>query len=144
MEALKARIRSLIASRQALRERYSREVVIQPSAVTAPSADEAFLEKVQAAVERHMRRSDFTVEVLAEEVGMSKSQLTRKLRALTGMAPAAFIRAFRLQRAAQLLEKRNPVAQVAYAVGFTDKDHFSKLFKQEFGVSPSHYRADDA
>ena len=145
VEVLKARIDSLLATRRALRARYSREVVVQPSAVTAPSADEAFLERVQAAVERHMERSGFTVEVLAEEVGMSKSQLARKLRALTGMSPAAFVREFRLQRAAQMLARKvSTVAEVAYAVGFNDVDHFGKLFKKRFGVPPSQYGADDA
>ena len=144
VEVLKARIDGLLATRRALRARYSREVVVQPGAIAAPSEDEAFLERVQATVERHMGDSEFTVDVLADEVGKSKSQLGRKLRALTGMSPAELVRDFRLQRAAQLLEKGNLVAEVAPAVGFSDKNHFSKLFKKRFGVSPSQYKAGDA
>ena len=145
VEALKARIDNLLATRRALRVQYSREVVVQPRAVTAPSADEAFLDNVQDVVERHLGWSGFTADVFAREVGLSKSQLGRKLRALTGTSPAAFVREFRLQRAAQMLmRKTGIVAEVAYAVGFNDVDHFGKLFKKKFGVPPSQYEADGA
>ncbi|MGI9175117.1 MAG: hybrid sensor histidine kinase/response regulator transcription factor [Rhodothermales bacterium] len=145
MDVLKARIEGLLATRRALRAQYSREVVVQPSAVTAPSADEAFLENVQAVAEQHLGWSGFTADIFAREVGLSKSQLGRKLRALTGMSPAAFVREFRLQRAAQMLARKvGTVAEVAYAVGFNDVDHFGKLFKQRFGVTPSQYKADGA
>ena len=145
VEALKARIDNLLATRRALRLQFSQEVVVQPSAITAPSADEAFLKNVQDVVERHLGWSGFTADVFAREAGLSKSQLGRKLRALTGTSPAAFVRAFRLQRAAQMLARRvGTVAEVAYAVGFNDVDHFGKLFKKKFGVSPSQYAADGA
>ena len=118
---------------------------MQPRAVTAPSADEAFLENVQDVVERHLEWSGFTADVFAREVGLSKSQLGRKLRTLTGTSPAAFVREFRLERAAQMLRRKTgTVAEIAYAVGFNDVDHFGKLFKQRYGVPPSQYQADGA
>ena len=145
IDVLKARIEGLLATRRALRAQYRREVVVLPRAVTASSADEAFLENVQDVVEQHLGWSGFTADVFAREVGLSKSQLGRKLRALTGTSPAAFVRTFRLQRAAQMLaRKTGTVAEVAYAVGFNDVDHFRKLFKKKFGVSPSQYGAGGA
>ena len=145
IDVLKARIDNLLATRRALRVQYRRELVVQPRAVTALSADEAFLENVQDVVERHLGWSGFTADVFAREVGLSKSQLGRKLRALTGTSPAAFVREFRLQRAAQMLRRKTgTVAEVAYAVGFNDVDHFGKLFKKKFGVPPSQHGADGA
>ncbi len=91
-----------------------------------------------------MANSNFGTEWLADEVGLSPRQLRRKLKDLTDLSTAGYIRSMRLKRAAQLLEEQaGNVSEVAYAVGFQDPKHFSKLFRQVFGVAPSKIRMDD-
>ena len=145
VEELKRKVHHLIQVRQELRQQFSREVVVQPSGITVPSIDEAFLEKALAVVEAHMGDSTFGVDVLADEMGLSPRQLQRRLRALTGQAPADFIRHLRLQRAAHLLEQRaGTVAEIAYRVGFNKPAYFSELFRKTFGTSPSEYADGEA
>ena len=139
---LKARAENLIELRRALRRRYSDEVVVGPSQVTVPSADAVFLDEVRAAVEQHIGNSEFGVEWLADEVHLSRRQLHRKLRALTGLSSVAYIRMMRLERAAQLLEQHaGTVSEVAYRVGFRDADYFGRLFRQAYGHPPSEHAA---
>ena len=139
-EELLLRVENLIEIRRLLRQRFSDEVVLKPHDIVVPSADAAFLERVQAFVEAHMGDSDFEVARVADEVGVSPRQLRRKIRAITGLSPSGYVRTLRLQRAAQLLEKKvGGVAEVAYRVGFDDAKHFSRLFKQVYGTLPSEY-----
>lgn len=142
MQELLVRVENLIEVRRVLRERFSGEVVIRPSEVSVPSEEAAFLERVREAVEAELSNSHFTVEMLANQVGVSTRQLYRRLKALTRLSPGGFIRTMRLQRAADLLEQRaGPISEVAYAVGFRDPDYFSRLFRQTYGVPPSEYVA---
>ena len=138
--ALRARVERLIARQRQLRARFSREVVIQPGDITVSSAEEAFIQRAREVVENHLSDVHFNVDAFSEALGMSLRQLQRKLSALTGLAPKAFIRTIRLQRAAQLLEKRfGTVAEVAYAVGFNNPTYFTKCFREAYGVPPSGY-----
>ncbi|MFQ5571393.1 MAG: ATP-binding protein [Rhodothermales bacterium] len=144
-DELQARIRNLLESRQALRRRYSREVVVQPTGVTITSEEEAFYEQVRQAVEHHLGDPHFTVEMLADAVCLTKSTLSRKLRAATGMSPAEMVRYLRLQHASHLLAGHaGRVAEVATAVGYRDVDHFTRLFRERFGAPPSEYGKGEA
>lgn len=105
-----------------------------------PSADEQFLIKVKEVIHQRLTDEQLSVESLAEEIGMSRVQLYRKVTALTGVTVHELIRSFRLQKAAQLLAaKWGPVSQVAYEVGFSNLSYFSKVFKEEFGRLPSEF-----
>ncbi len=85
-----------------------------------------------------MSEEDFGVEELAKVVAMSRSQLHRKLAALTGQSPSEVLRNTRLLRAKELLQKKAATpSEVAYQVGFNSHTYFSKCFKEEFGMSPS-------
>lgn len=118
---------------------------MQPTGVVVIPEAEVFYEQVRHAVEQHLSDTHFTVEALAGEVCLTKSTLTRKLRAATGMSPAELVRYLRLQHAAQLLAGCiGRVAEVAEAVGYRDVDHFSRLFRKHFGVPPSEYRNGEA
>jgi signal transduction histidine kinase/CheY-like chemotaxis protein/AraC-like DNA-binding protein/ligand-binding sensor domain-containing protein len=140
VEELKLRIRNLIARRDKLRERYRKEVRIEPSGVTATSLEEIFLAKIVAIVEDNLAEPDFNVDDFAAKAGISRAQLHRKLKALTGQSSGDFIRSFRLKRAAQLLEKNSDfIAQIGYQVGFSDQSYFTKCFRKQFGMSPSVY-----
>ena len=91
-------------------------------------------------MEDHLENEKVTVEVLAEECGMSNSHFYRKLIGLTNMPPKDFIRSYRMKKAAQYLKTSNyNVSEVAFKVGFSDTKYFSKLFKKQFGCSPSKF-----
>ncbi len=138
---LLARIRNLIAQRRKLRERFSREVVLQPSAIAITSADERFLNRVKAAVEKNLGDEEFSVEDFGREVGMSRVQLHRKLKALTDQSAGEFILSMRLQRAAALLQQNaGTVAEIAYMTGFNTPNYFAKCFRKQYGCSPSEYK----
>jgi signal transduction histidine kinase/DNA-binding response OmpR family regulator len=135
---LRTRVSNLIAQRRQLRERFSREVTLQPRDISITSADEAFLTRALAVVELHLANADFDVETFASALAISRVQLYRKLKALTDQAPTDFVRVLRLRRAAQLLASQaGNVAEVAYAVGFNNLSYFSKCFREMHGHAPS-------
>ena len=108
------------------------------SRIAVTSADERFLQKVAAAVEENMDNEFFSVEDLAGAVAFSRSQLHRKLKALTGESPTNLIREFRLTRAKELLEKgHGNVSEVAIEVGYSSLSYFTRSFKEAFGILPS-------
>ena len=140
MRLLKARIRNLLESRRTLREKFAKNFDLSPSEVVINSIDEQLLSQIKMVVEKHIDDSDFSVEQLARSVLMSRVQLYRKLKSLTGQSPGQVIRSFRLKRAVQLLEtKEYNVMDVMYMVGYNDLKSFREQFKREFGVSPSGY-----
>jgi AraC-like DNA-binding protein len=96
-------------------------------------------------VNQHLDDSDFNVEMLTKEVGISRAQLHRKMKEMTGISTSEFIRNIRLEQAARLLkEQKINVTQVAYTVGFSNLAHFSTIFRKHFGVSPSEYAGGSA
>ncbi len=140
-DELKARVRNLIKSRQDLRRKFSSEMLLRPSEITVPSTQKAFLEKLTSTIEAHLEDENFSVEVLGKEIGMSRSQMHRKLCALTNQSATEFIRTFRLHRAAQLIEQdAATLAEIAYKVGFNSQAYFSRSFQETFSCSPSEYR----
>lgn len=93
-------------------------------------------------VNERLADSSFTVEELAEAVGLSRVQLHRRVKDMTGIAVGEFIRNLRMQQAAALLEKGDvTVSQVTYAVGMVNPNNFAVAFKKYFGVTPSEYMA---
>ena len=135
---LLVRIQNLIQQRKLLRKKFAGQVILKPSEIAINSADERFLTNVMQVIEKNMSEDDFGVEELAREVAMSRSQLHRKLIALTNQAPSEIIRNTRLLRAKELLQKKYATpSEVAFKVGFNSHTYFSKCFKEEFGISPS-------
>lgn len=139
---LLVRAQNLIANRQRLHERFSREVRIQPKDITVTSADEKFLARVIQIVEDQLNNPDFSAEQFGQEVGLSRMQLHRKLVSLTGLAAGDFIRLMRLKRAAQLLDGRTgTISEIAYEVGFNSLSYFAKCFRDQFGMLPTEYQS---
>lgn len=104
------------------------------------SSNDKLLKKAITLVETNLSDSLFGVEKMASEIGMSRANLHKKLKSITGFAPGDFIRNIRLKRAANLLRnKADSVTQIGLAVGFEDPSYFSKSFKKQFGVTPSEY-----
>lgn len=137
---LLARINNLLTSRQELRQQFTREILIQPSEITVTPTDQAILEKAIKLVDENMMEEDFDVQQFSRMMGMSKSSLVRKLKAITGLTPLHFIQTMRLKRAAALLKEGISVSDAAAQVGMYNMSYFSKLFRKEFGVVPSEYR----
>jgi len=106
--------------------------------VTPP--DEKFLNQVMECVEHVWDKSDLTMPDFAREVGMSKSQLARKLKALSGLSPNDFLKEYKLRRAIALMEDQNMnIAEVTMAIGFSNPSYFTKCFRKRFGKAPSDY-----
>ncbi|MCB9299094.1 MAG: response regulator [Lewinellaceae bacterium] len=137
-EELRLRVGNLLEQRRRWRERFSKEVSFRPAEVAITSVEEAFLNRVVAMVEQNMDDETFGVPELADAVGLSRSQLHRKLKALSGKSPSEVIRDMRLQRASDLLQKgAGNASEVAFMVGFNSLAYFSKCFKDAFGYPPS-------
>ncbi|HET8753833.1 MAG TPA: ATP-binding protein [Salinimicrobium sp.] len=131
------RIKNLIRSRRELRERYNKELILRPDDVYVSSIDEKFLKKVKQVVEEYLGDETFNMEKLGEGVGMSRSQIHRKLHALTDQSATQFIRSYRLNRAIDLVRQNAAsISEIAYTVGFGDPSYFSKCFHEEFGMTP--------
>jgi len=140
MIRLFARIDNLLESRRRLKERFSKQLRVEPTELTVSSVDEEILRKAISVVENLMREEDFDVDRFVSEMGMSRTTLYRKLKALTGQGPSPFIKTMRLKRAAQLLGSgKHKVSDVLEHIGILDQSYFSRIFKQEFGVSPRAY-----
>ena len=139
-EEVLAQVKTLIEQRRRLRACFRGPVVLKPSEMGAAPMNEAFLNKVLAAVQDNLSDPEFDVERLGRAVGLSRSQLHRKLRALTNQPPTLMIRSIRLERAAELLRQRTgSVAEIAYIVGFSSQAYFAKCFREQFGCSPREY-----
>ncbi len=139
-EELNARIHNLITIREKLKLQYQKNIVVNPSEIKAKSQDEKFIVKVSKYIEEHISEPDLNVESLMSTMNLSRTQLHRKLKALTGLSTTEFIRSIRLKRAAQLIQKKaDSITQIGYMVGFSSHPYFSKCFKEQYGVSPLEY-----
>jgi signal transduction histidine kinase/DNA-binding response OmpR family regulator/streptogramin lyase len=144
---LQVRVKNLVEQRQKLAEKFMKNAsqvglsqLLDLPETGMTSMDEKFLQKTIEIIHQHLSEQEFNVDYLAEHMSMSRSQLYRKIHALTGMPPNEFIRYNRLQRAAELLKQHTGnIAEIAYEVGFNNPSYFSECFKKQFGVLPSDY-----
>jgi DNA-binding response OmpR family regulator len=143
-DLLQARISNLLASRIKLKELFTTTTNSEEKESVTEKANEqvvkedAFFKKFCDFVEHNMTDSDLSVETIGAELGLSRVQLYRKIKALTGLSPIELLRKARLQKAKELIKGTDKtIAEVAYEVGFTAPSYFTKCFKEEFGISPS-------
>ena len=121
-------------------DKFSADVEIGPKDIAVTSIDEKFLKRAIEIIENNLGDCEFDVSTMTEEMGMSRMQLFRKLKALTDQNPSEFIRTIRLKRAAQLIKKKfGNVAEITYEVGFNNLSYFAKCFKELYGISPSEF-----
>ena len=141
VEILRLRVKKFIDWEQNNHREFRQKMNIEPSEITITPLDEQFIKKAIALVEKNIADSDFSVETMATEVGMSRTTLYKKLMAITGQGPAEFIRTIRIKRGRALLEtSQMQVTEIAYAVGFTTVKSFTMNFKAEYGMTPSEFR----
>ncbi len=140
MDVLSLRIAKFMEWAQASHKQFKEKVDISPSEITITPLDEQLIQNAIKIVEEHMGDSEFTVESLGKAVGMSRSNLYKKLMAITGQGPAEFIRTLRIKRGRALLEKSQlQITEIAYMVGFNSLKSFTTNFKAEYGVTPTEY-----
>lgn len=139
-QILEAKIANIINLRRNMKLVFKNKLQIEPGDITITSLDEQFMRKVLELVEKNISSTDFSIELMSRDLGMSRTMLYKKILALTGKPPLEFLRSLRLKRAALLLSKSQMnVSEIAFLVGFNDPKYFSKHFKNEFGVLPSKY-----
>lgn len=137
---LKTKVSNLIGIRQKLQNRYSQEIILTPKDIAVTNLDEQFLKKVQKVLETNLIESSFNVEVFSKALGMSRMQLHRKIKALTGLSASGFVRSQRLKLAAELLKTSDiNISQVGYSVGFNDHSYFTKCFKELYHCTPTEF-----
>lgn len=137
-EELLIRIQGILTSRQRLQQKYQAgDFSIQ----TTTQATDTFMKQVAKIISEEIDNEDLSVEALAKQLHLSRVQLFRKIKALTGITPTLFIRQIRLQHAQKLLrESDQSISEIAYASGFKDPAYFSRVYKEQFGQSPSEIR----
>jgi AraC-like DNA-binding protein len=139
-EILNLQIDSLTSENKVLSDKYKSALLIDVDETAIESIDQRLLKKAIELVETNLSDRLFGVEQLARELGMSRTNMHRKLKEITGVPPSELIRNIRLRRAAVLLiKKADSVSQISLTVGFEDHSYFTKAFKKHFGVTPSEY-----
>ena len=142
MDILRRTIQNLLSSRRLLKMKYERTDVLEERVddIRLKSPDEKLLEKIMECVRKNLTNSDLNIDMISDEVGISRVHLHRKMKELTGQTPHDFIRSIRLKKAAQLLaEKGMNVTEVMYACGFANSASFSTIFRKYYGMSPRDY-----
>ena len=142
MQELKITIDKLVDNVRRLRGKYTGALAQADKVeqVKVKGNNDVLMEKIMRCVNENLSDPDFGMEVLTREVGISRAQLHRKMKELTGISTSEFIRNLRLEQAARLIrEKKVNITQVAYAVGFNNQAHFSTVFKKHFGMSPTEF-----
>jgi len=137
---LRVRIEKLIELRRTLKERFSKSINMDAQEMQLTSTDERLLQKVIDYIRKNLENPELSVESMSKELGISRTHLHRKLKALTGQSPVEFIKVIRMKQAAYLLNTgKLSISEVGYRVGYSTPSYFSSSFNAHFGMSPSAY-----
>jgi len=137
-DELKTRIKNLIEQRKRLHEYFRKQGLAGIDQQKITSVDKMFLRKSIDIISGHISNPAFSVEILAEELAISRSGLQKKIQALIGETPGELIRSIRLNKAAELIKHRfGNLSEIALEVGYNNPAHFSEAFKRQFGIAPS-------
>jgi DNA-binding response OmpR family regulator len=140
-DELRLKVYNLIKSREQFKERLNIELLKKPKEVSAPSSERVFLENLNKIIEENIENETFGVDELCKAIGLSRSQLHRKIKAICDQSTTEFIRNFRLHRAADLLKQdAGNIAEIAYQVGFSSQAYFTKSFQELFNCSPTEFK----
>ncbi|MBD8347572.1 two-component regulator propeller domain-containing protein [Dysgonomonas sp. HGC4] len=135
-----ARVINILQARESLKEIYGKRFSLETLGVEASSVDERFMQKLYEILEKDVSNPELNLDDFSRDVGMSRANLYRKIKAITNLSPNEFIRNFRLNMGAKMLkEAKLPVSEVYVAVGFNSHAYFSNCFKTYFGMSPTEY-----
>ena len=135
---LKARIKNLITNRKLMKIVFGNDAQQEPMEAVAQSAESQFVEKFRTIIQGNLGNSDLNVETISHEMGISRAQLYRKIKSITGISPNDIIREVRMKRADRLLETTDKsVSEIAYEVGFSSPSYFTKCYREFFGRTPN-------
>lgn len=136
------RVNMLIHQRRMMKEKYSGSTPVNTEVTAIKSNDERLIERVRKVVLKELANPNLSVELIAREIGVSRSHLQRRLKVAANINPSEYIRGERMRHAAMLLTTKDvAVSEVAYATGFSTLSHFSTCFREHFGMSPTRYAA---
>ncbi|WP_165824049.1 hybrid sensor histidine kinase/response regulator transcription factor [Pseudochryseolinea flava] len=142
---LLAHVQGLIASREKLYSLFSQDVYLLPARSTSDELDKMFLQRVVDYIVEHLQDSQLGVDALADAFNLSRVQVYRKVKALTGKTAVEFIRNVRLKQAIKLMEtKKYTLSEISYQTGFSSASYFTKCFKEAYGKAPSEFLAASA
>lgn len=134
------KVKSLIDNRERLKKLFERKSPVELAPVDIPSIDDRFLKKVYEIIDQNISDADFNIEKFSEEIGMSRANLYRKIKALTNQSPNEFIKDIRLRIAVKYLrESSMTISEVSYKAGFNSPAYFTNCFKKAYGVSPTEF-----
>ncbi len=137
---LQVKVKNLIESRILLRKKFVSEPFAAITEISPSKVDEALFKKAYAIVEKHLGNPGFDVIEFAHEIGISRTQLYRKIQAISGQSVKEFIRIIRLKKAVELLLNNDKnISEIAYTVGFSSLSYFTTSFTEYFGINPSKY-----
>lgn len=142
MEELHVQIDNLIDNMRRLRGKFSGALQQKDRVeqIEVQGNDDALMERIMRSINAHLSDPDYNVDAMTAEVGISRAQLHRKMKDITGTSTGKFLRNLRMEQAAKLLrEGKINISQVAASVGYADNAHFSAAFKTHFGLSPAEY-----
>lgn len=138
---LLARIFKLIEQREKLREKFSNDPQMIHPAICSSQQDKDFADRLQIIMDKQMGNAQFTIDEFAAMMKLGRTIFYRKVRGVTGYTPNEYMRVMRMKKAAELLAQgEDTVSEVSYKVGINDPFYFSKMFKQQFGITPSAYQ----
>ena len=141
LEYLEENIKTLLKNRAVLREHYTSELPTESRSQSSNKIDRKFINEFTAIVEANISNEDFSVDDIGKEIGISRVQLYRKVKALIGYNVNDYILTVRLQKAKFLLANEDlTISEVAFKVGFASQAYFSTVFKSKFSITPSEYK----
>ena len=141
LQVLTVKINNIIKTRRRILDKYSKGVEVNPETLTFNMMDEEFLTKAVEVVRENLSNETFSTDDFAREMGMSRSNLHLKMKAITGESALDFVRRMRFNEACELLkENRWTIAEISYRVGFTSPSYFSTSFKKYVGCLPTDYQ----
>ncbi|MBC7845983.1 MAG: response regulator [Flavobacterium sp.] len=142
IEELKLKIINLLSAKEIMRQKYSEGFIKNSEVENITTPEGIFVKKLTQIIELNIDNSNFDVNDLVKEIGMSRTVLYKKVQTLTNQSVAGFIKNMRLKKAANLLMNSNyPVSEITYMVGFNDRKHFSREFKKLYNLSPTVYKS---
>lgn len=140
VDDLRLRAINIMQQRKKLKEKFGKSKLLLPEEISLTSIDEKLLQHAIDFISEHIEESTLTIERIAKNAGMSRTNYYRKIRALTGLTPAEFLRKVRMDRAAALLKTNKfRVSEVRQMVGISDADYFRSCFKKAFGATPREF-----
>jgi signal transduction histidine kinase/ligand-binding sensor domain-containing protein/DNA-binding response OmpR family regulator len=142
VKELQIRVCNLLNQRKRLQEKIIRgDLSNIKDEKKLSSIDEKFIIRIKEVIEKHLSEEEFSIEAFAKEIGMSRTQLHRKIKALVGKSASQYVRSIRLNKAKKMIEeKKGNISEIAYSVGFSSPSYFTHCYKEEFGHPPKEIK----